>query len=218
MITTRMRLTGIETKIETNNTIYIALSVESFLLLLLQLPCLHYYYYFFFTVDLYNPKDICLDDSYIEYGNSYTDFCGSVTFSVIDHVPVCFKLYHPFSSLSKLQYCSATVEIDKKQVLVSFKWILFFHSYFRIQWPWAFVIFLESVSPSSGSYSKKCPPLKPLSQFQIKVGVNYPNEIRGRRGHDIWIYNYPCNNCLSPLKLWVWTPFILRCTQYSIIW
>ena len=21
-----------------------------------------------------------------------------------------------------------------------------------------------------------------------------------------WIYNYPCNQCLSPLTLWVWTP------------
>jgi len=23
-----------------------------------------------------------------------------------------------------------------------------------------------------------------------------------------WIYNYLCNQCLSPLKLWVWIPFI----------
>jgi hypothetical protein len=23
-----------------------------------------------------------------------------------------------------------------------------------------------------------------------------------------WIYNYLCNQCLSPLKLWVWTPFM----------
>jgi len=26
-----------------------------------------------------------------------------------------------------------------------------------------------------------------------------------------WIYNYPCNQCLSTLKLWVRTPFMARC-------
>jgi hypothetical protein len=31
-----------------------------------------------------------------------------------------------------------------------------------------------------------------------------------------WIYNYLCNQCLSPLKWWVRTPFIARCTQYKI--
>ena len=33
-----------------------------------------------------------------------------------------------------------------------------------------------------------------------------------------WIYNYLCNQCLSPLKLWVQTPFIARCTWYNIMW
>ena len=33
-----------------------------------------------------------------------------------------------------------------------------------------------------------------------------------------WIYNYLCNQCLSPLKLWVRTPFMARCTRYSIMW
>ena len=28
-----------------------------------------------------------------------------------------------------------------------------------------------------------------------------------------WIYNYLCNQCLSPLKLWVRTLFIARCTR-----
>ena len=32
-----------------------------------------------------------------------------------------------------------------------------------------------------------------------------------------WIYNYLCNQCLSPLT-WVRTPFMARCTQYNIIW
>ena len=33
-----------------------------------------------------------------------------------------------------------------------------------------------------------------------------------------WIYNYLCNQCLSPLKLWVRTPFIARCFQYNFMW
>jgi hypothetical protein len=33
-----------------------------------------------------------------------------------------------------------------------------------------------------------------------------------------WIYNYLCNQCLSPLKLWVWTLFMARCTHYNIMW
>jgi hypothetical protein len=31
-----------------------------------------------------------------------------------------------------------------------------------------------------------------------------------------WIYNYLCNQWLSPLELWVWTAFIARCTRYNI--
>jgi hypothetical protein len=33
-----------------------------------------------------------------------------------------------------------------------------------------------------------------------------------------WIYNYLCNQCLSPQKLWVWTPFMTRYTWYNIMW
>jgi len=36
-----------------------------------------------------------------------------------------------------------------------------------------------------------------------------------RRGS--WIYNYQCNQCLSPLMLWVWTQFMARCTRYNIV-
>jgi len=32
-----------------------------------------------------------------------------------------------------------------------------------------------------------------------------------------WISNYLCNQCLSPLKLWVRTPFMARCTRYNIM-
>jgi len=33
-----------------------------------------------------------------------------------------------------------------------------------------------------------------------------------------WIYNYLCSQCLSPLKLWVRTPFMARGTRYNIMW
>jgi len=33
-----------------------------------------------------------------------------------------------------------------------------------------------------------------------------------------WIYNNMCNQCLSPIKLGVLTPFMVRCTWYNIMW
>ena len=33
-----------------------------------------------------------------------------------------------------------------------------------------------------------------------------------------WIYNYLCNQWLSPLKFWFWIPLMARCTWYSIMW
>ena len=33
-----------------------------------------------------------------------------------------------------------------------------------------------------------------------------------------WFYNYLCNQCLSPLKLWVRTPLMARCILCNIMW
>jgi hypothetical protein len=33
-----------------------------------------------------------------------------------------------------------------------------------------------------------------------------------------WIYNYICNQGLSPLKLWFQIPFMARCSLYNIMW
>jgi len=33
-----------------------------------------------------------------------------------------------------------------------------------------------------------------------------------------WIYNYMCNQLLSPSKLWFPTPFMARCTRYTLMW
>jgi hypothetical protein len=32
-----------------------------------------------------------------------------------------------------------------------------------------------------------------------------------------WIYNYMCNQCLSPLEVLVRTPFMARYTRYNIM-
>ena len=34
----------------------------------------------------------------------------------------------------------------------------------------------------------------------------------------VWIYNYLCNQCPSPLTLWVRISLMARCTLYNIIW
>ena len=34
----------------------------------------------------------------------------------------------------------------------------------------------------------------------------------------VWECNYLCNQCLSLLQLWVWIPFMTRCTRYNIMW
>jgi hypothetical protein len=36
--------------------------------------------------------------------------------------------------------------------------------------------------------------------------------------HGSWVYNYICNQYLSPLKLWVRIPFMARCTRYNLMW
>jgi len=36
--------------------------------------------------------------------------------------------------------------------------------------------------------------------------------------YDSCIKNYPCNQCLSPLKLWVRIPLMARWTRYNIMW
>ena len=33
-----------------------------------------------------------------------------------------------------------------------------------------------------------------------------------------WIYNYICNQCLPPLRLWVRILLMGRCTRYNIMW
>jgi len=58
----------------------------------------------------------------------------------------------------------------------------------------------------------------------IPVFMDFVNGIKTRNlerrpswpwSYGSWIYHYLCNQCLSPLKLWVRTPFMAMCTQCS---
>ena len=41
--------------------------------------------------------------------------------------------------------------------------------------------------------------------------------LEGMWSYGSWIYNYLCNQCLSPLTLWVKIPLMARCTWYNIM-
>jgi hypothetical protein len=43
-------------------------------------------------------------------------------------------------------------------------------------------------------------------------------ELLTMRSHGSWIYNYICNQFLSPLTLWVWILLIAKCTHYNVVW
>jgi hypothetical protein len=52
--------------------------------------------------------------------------------------------------------------------------------------------------------------------YQVQVACQF----RGpswSRSYCSWIYNYLCNQCLTPLKLCVRIPFMARCTRYNIM-
>ena len=51
----------------------------------------------------------------------------------------------------------------------------------------------------------------PLDTFtKFYQGLSWP------WSYGSWIYNYLCNQCLTPLELWVWTLFTVRCTRYNM--
>ena len=60
----------------------------------------------------------------------------------------------------------------------------------------------------------------PVSKAMHTISYIYYMTYWCRRGRDrmcSWIYNYLCNQSLSPLKLWVLTPFMTRLTRYTIM-
>ena len=57
--------------------------------------------------------------------------------------------------------------------------------------------------------------------YSIRVITKLPNseQIKGESwswSYGSWIYKYLCNQCLSPLKLWVRIPFMARWTRYTL--
>ena len=77
-----------------------------------------------------------------------------------------------------------------------------------------------------------CEKLKRISQLELKDSIAQNHCLQTDNNNNIhhiiqlgslwsygsWIYNYLYNQCLSPLKLWVRTPFMARCTQYNFMW
>jgi hypothetical protein len=57
-----------------------------------------------------------------------------------------------------------------------------------------------------------------LPSISIKQLPFIITELEPSWSYGSWIYNYLCNRCLSSLKLWVWTPFMARCTRLLLKW
>ena len=106
-----------------------------------------------------------------------------------------------FISLSWRHFFHRT--INEILSLYIFTWTLFHgHSHYFIGY------FYEIVSCQDIILIYICLVYKIFTQFQ---GLSWS------WSYGSWKSNYLCNQCLSSLKLWVWTPFMVRCTWYNII-
>ena len=89
---------------------------------------------------------------------------------------------------------------------------------YNIQLLPSYEVNIENWQPVGGCFPRVLKQPLPLVGWQIDVHLIW------RRGpswswlYGSWIYNYLCNQCLSPLKLWVWAPFMARCSWYNIMW
>jgi hypothetical protein len=48
--------------------------------------------------------------------------------------------------------------------------------------------------------------------YSLNFALSRGEGVLWLRSYGSWIYNYLCNQCLSPLMLWVWIPIRSRCT------
>ena len=70
---------------------------------------------------------------------------------------------------------------------------------------------------STRTKGQYCP--KPLClQTDNNNNIHHIIQLGSLWSYGSWIYNYLYNQCLSPLKLWVWTPFMARCNRYNFMW
>jgi hypothetical protein len=63
--------------------------------------------------------------------------------------------------------------------------------------------------------------ISPLYRFGSYIRLSYTNICLGPSlswSYGSWICNYLCNQCLSPLTLWVQIPHMERCIRYNILW
>jgi len=82
--------------------------------------------------------------------------------------------------------------------------------------------FVDSLSPSI--INDACPTWHwclHFSHFSMSLNSQRFNPSKGPSwslSYSSWNYNYMFSQCLSPLKLWVRTPFMAMCTRYNIMW
>ena len=57
-----------------------------------------------------------------------------------------------------------------------------------------------------------------LSDYIISIYIGQYKGPSWSWSYSSWIYNYLWNQGLSPLKLWVLTPFMARCTRNNMWW
>jgi len=66
----------------------------------------------------------------------------------------------------------------------------------------------------SSNFAKKC-------LIVVVLSKHYPPSLSSQSWSWLcgsWIYNYLCNQSLSPLTLWVRIQLIAMCTRYNIMW
>ena len=101
------------------------------------------------------------------------------------------------------------------------KWVLFIseielHIYYKVLRIWSLSITITRLCDLN--YMRNYNIMQILGRVPIYIKLDkWINWIQAG-GSCSWIYNYLCNQCLSPLKLWVRTPFMARCTRYNIMW
>ena len=84
-----------------------------------------------------------------------------------------------------------------------------------------FIRYTQSWKIGSQNNLKSLGAIKPMHLWEEELSINKLHKpYKGPSWsllYGSWIYNYLCNHCLSPLKLWVRYPLMTRCNRYYIM-
>jgi hypothetical protein len=83
--------------------------------------------------------------------------------------------------------------------------------FFSLKWVVSLIVVGWLSTLGQGNISRATP-WKPHG---IKIKHNHGGPLWS---YGSWIYNYLCNQCPSPLTLWVRIPLMARCSRYNIMW